>query len=340
MRGAPPRRRLAPLVPLLAALLCPACEEEPEDPACEFAGDGVCDEPVNCALGTDEADCVAACDAGEDLHLFAAACAFRDPPAEPPDDGVGSGGTLHLTGWHDASVVVPSGEDLDLDIERHYRLFVPQSYDPERTHPLVVMMPGHRVCHYDLARYTQLPRTADQYGFLVVDAEQQYRWSGEHRWAWWTDWNWSGDAEANPDFDYLRAVIEAVQAGYNVDRSRIFLAGHSRGGAMAFIGALEMPDLIAGACVQSGFTEFGYLDARLTEWDGRHVPMVFMHGQDDGDVPVAYADAMVDRLLELGWEEDQEVLYYRLDNVTHRWQDWLNDWWWAYLYERPLPVED
>lgn len=306
---------------------------------CEFVDDGVCDEPVNCALGTDEADCVAACDSGENLHLFAAACAFRDPPGEPADDGDGSGGSVHLTGWRDGTVLAPSGEDLDLEIERHYRLFVPASYDPSRSTPLVIMMPGHRVPHDALASYTQLPRTADQYGFLVVDAEQEYRWSGEHRWAWWTDWNWAGPAEDNPDFDYLRAVIARMQDEYNVDRRRIYLAGHSRGGAMAFIGALEMSDIIAGACVQSGFTEFGYLDARLTEWDGRHVPMVFMHGQDDSDVPVGYGDDLVDRLLELGWVEDEELVYYRLDNVAHRWQPWLNDWWWRFLVERPLPEE-
>jgi len=327
--------RLHTALVVAAALLLTGCPHG----TCRYAGDGVCDEPGNCALGTDETDCVAACEEGEDLHLFAAACAYREPPEEPVDDGDGSGGESHLTGWHDATVEVPDGSDLSMSTPRHCRVYVPADYDPGRSTPLVITMPGHRVSHYDLARYTQLPRAADQHGFLLVDAEQQYRWSGEHRWAWWTDWSWSSQAsaEAQPDLEFIRQVIATMQAGYNIDRRRIFLAGHSRGGAMAFIGALEMPDLIAGACVQSGFTEFGYLNARLSDWDGRRVPIVLVHGRDDTDVPVSAADAMAERLEEMGWEEDEDFVYHRLRDVAHRWQPWLNDSWWRFLVERPLP---
>lgn len=312
---------------------------EPDPTACEYDEDGVCDEPVNCALGTDEADCVAACASGDGLHLFAAACAFRDPVEEPPDGGDPSGGSLHRTGWSDATVAVPDGEMLADTVERHYRLYVPRTYDPDRSHPLVMMLPGHRVSHYSLASYTELPRAADENDFILVEAEQQYRWNGEHRWAWFTDWSWSSNAEANPDFDYIEAVMDQVADAYNVDQRRVFLAGHSRGGAMAFIGALELQHRIAGACVQSGFTEFGYLDSRLDEWDGRKVPMVFIHGTSDPDVNVGFADDMVERLQELGWEEDEDYVYHRMDDVAHRWQPWLNEQWWAFLYARPLPEE-
>lgn len=314
-------------------VLC-GCERD-----CAFTEDGVCDEPINCPLGTDELDCIEACDSGENLHLFAAACANLDPADEPVDDGDPSGGDLHLTGTQDGLVSVPSGEWLPSNIDRHYTLHVPASYDPGRSHPLVIMMPGHRVSHYDLPSYTELPRAADELGFIVVFAEQQYRWDSEHRWAWWTDWNWDGQADSNPDFDYLREVIDRVSDGYNVDRSRIFLAGHSRGGAMAFIGSLELSDIVAGACIQSGFTEYGYLDDRLSSWDGRKVPMVFIHGIQDPDVGVEYADDMVERIEELGWSEGDDYLYYRMDNVKHRYQPWLNQQWFDYLAARPLGQE-
>jgi len=330
--------RWVALLPVLLMLSQSACDGAEEEPACAFTGDGVCDEPANCPLGTDEDDCVAACAGGENLHLFAAACALRDPPQPAPDDGDSSNGTGHLTGYRDDTVVVPDGEDLGDTVERHYRLYVPRFYDPDVTHPLVLMLPGHRVSHYSLASYTELPRVADEMGFLLVDAEQQWRWSGEHRWAWFTDWDWDGPtAEANPDFDYILAVIDQVSSEYNVDRSRIYLVGHSRGAAMSFIGSIELSDVVAGACVQSGFTEFGYLDDRLSTWDGRKVPMVFMHGVDDPDVGITHGDRLVDRLDELGWEEGEDYLYYRLENVTHRWQPWLNPIWWEFLYQRPLP---
>ncbi|MBW2263533.1 MAG: hypothetical protein JRG91_16350, partial [Deltaproteobacteria bacterium] len=193
-----------------ALLLFPSCKKDHGDeadadtdgdaetdadaaPVCEFADDGVCDEPANCALGTDEDDCVAACASGENLHLFAAACAHRDPPEVPPDDGDPSGGALHLTGVRDGTLRIAMGDAPGRPIDRHYRIFVPKAYDPDRSTPLVIMMPGHRVSHYGLAGYTNLFRTADQNNFIVVDAEQQFRGTGERRWAWFTDWDWAGE---------------------------------------------------------------------------------------------------------------------------------------------------
>lgn len=310
---------------------------EADGQTCPFTDDGVCDEPASCPLGTDENDCVEACASGENLHLFGAACAFRDPPDDPPDDGVSSGGTLHLTGWRDGTIQVADGENPADTIERHYRVFVPADHDPARTHPLVIMMPGHRVSHYSLASYTELVRSADQNDFILVLAEQQWRSGGEQRWAWWTDWDWASRADENPDFQFIRQLVQVLGDDYNVDLSRVFLAGHSRGAAMAYIAALEMPDLVAGACVQSGFTEYGYLDHRAQPpWEGRRVPMVFMHGIQDPDVPVTMGDACVDRLRDLGWVEGEDLVYHRLDGVTHRWQPWLNQSWYDFLYARPL----
>ena len=134
-------------------LLCVGCDDEkktsPLD-SCEFAKDDVCDEPINCSFNTDETDCVAACASGVNLHLFAAACAYRNPPVEPPDDGDPSGGSLHVTGYRDATLEIPNGEDLTQTIDRHFRIYVPRAYNPDRSTPLVISMPGHRVSHYNM----------------------------------------------------------------------------------------------------------------------------------------------------------------------------------------------
>ncbi len=314
--------------------------DEPDGPiGCAFTGDGICDEPASCPLGTDEDDCAAACASGVGIHLFAAACAYRDPPVLPPDDGDPSGGDLNSTGWSDGTVQVTDGEDASRTVMRHFRVFVPAAYDPNRSTPLVIVLPGHRVSHDSLASYTELARTADMNGFVLVLAEQQWRATGEERWAWWTDWDWASRASQNPDLEFVRTLVGRMEDDYNVDRRRVFLAGHSRGAAMACIAALEMPDLVAGACVQSGFTEFGYLDSRVQPpWEGRRVPMFFVHGIQDPDVPVAMGDAIVARLLDLGWVEGEDLVYERLSNVTHRWQPWLNQQWYDFLHDRPLPA--
>ena len=64
-----------------------------------------------------------------------------------------------------------------------------------------------------------------------------------------------------------------------------------------------------------------------------------MHGAADPDVPVSMADVVVERLQELGWVDGEDLVYRRLDDVTHRWQPWLNQRWWEFLAARPLPEE-
>lgn len=340
------------LVGPVAALALAGCSSDPaaRDRACAHGGDGVCDEPVNCALGTDEADCAAACAGPGPTYLFAAACAHRQPPEEPDyADPAPSGGTLHLTGTRDGVLAVPSGVEGGGLVEREYRLYVPSSYDPARAHPLVINMAGHRVGHQEHANFTQLLRSAELNRFLVVFAGQEFR---QGRWAWWTDWDWQERKAENPDLAFLRGIVETVAAGYEVDLGRVYLSGHSRGAAMALIGALELPDLIAGAAVESGFTEFGYLDT-LAPAHARKVPLWFFHGTKDPDVCIDCrpggrcgvtlrgcgegmhaTDAIVERLRELGWT-DGELVYERLPGVTHRWQEQLNQQWWDFLSARP-----
>lgn len=350
-----PARLIALLSALTLGVWCASCSDNADEGnSCEFAGDGVCDEPANCALGTDSTDCEAACAEGP-TYLFGAACAYRDEPREPgyADPDPSGGGDSPVTGFIDRTTLIPSGVADRGEVERHYRIEVPEYYDPAKAYPLVINMPGHRVDHRVLAANTDLPRTAEQNEFIVVYAAQEFR---EGRWAWWTDWDWENDTANNPDFEFIRTIIDEVGADYNIDRRRVYLSGHSRGAAMALIGALELPDIIAGAAVESGFTEFGYLDARLDEWSGRKVPLVFVHGVADDDVCIDCrpggtcaanparqcapgmhaADAIVERLESLGWERGENLKYYRLENVAHRWQPQLNQQWWDFLSGRPL----
>lgn len=297
------------------------------EPACHHLDDGVCDEPVNCPLGTDINDCKDACDDPEMLWLYGAACAIREPLSTQQNLPPFTPGTLNTTGTHDRTISVSLGGEEGAR-PRHYRLFVPPGYDPDRAWPLVIMMPGHRVDIYSLADYTQLEATAEANGFILAYAEQEWR-SDAFKWAWWTDWSWSTKAESNPDVAFLRGLVDDVAQGWSVDTSRVYGVGHSRGGAMAYIAAYTLSDVFAALCSQSGFIEFGF-DTHVAGYTGRKTPIMLVHGVVDTDVPVVRSDAMHAQLEGLGWPEEA-LVYHRLDNVAHRWQPWMNQQVWEWL---------
>ena len=306
--------------------------DEEVEPACHHLDDGVCDEPINCPLGTDINDCKDACDDPEMLWLYGAACAIREPLSTQRNLAPFTPGTLNTTGTHDRTISVPLGAE-DASRPRHYRLFVPPGYDPDRAWPLVIMMRGHRVDIYSLADYTQLEATAEANGFILAYAEQEWR-SDAFKWAWWTDWSWSTKPESNPDVAFLRGLVDDVAQGWSVDTSRVYGVGHSRGGAMAYIAAYTLSDVFAALCSQSGFIEFGF-DVHVASYAGRKTPIMLVHGVVDTDVPVARSDAMHAQLQGLGWPEDA-LVYHRLDNVAHRWQPWMNQQVWEWLSRHSL----
>jgi len=90
-----------------------------------------------------------------------------------------------------------------------------------------------------------------------------------------------GGAVANDidDVGYLESVIDAVANLYPVDRSRVFLTGHSNGGMMAYRFACERPELLAGAASVAG---------TMLSPCAPGVPVSFLQisGRDDSVVPI------------------------------------------------------
>ena len=312
---------------------------------CDRSMNGWCDEPALCMFGTDDTDCWNACRADEPpLAFIAAACAHRaqlEPVVRP---SINERQTADL--WTDETLPAPTPNG---GMEaRHYRVFVPPGLHSDALVPLVLMLPGNRVSHYSGPDYTELDRTATREGFVVVYVEQPWR-SETFSWSWYTDWDWANDADGNPDVRFLELLVEHLTMTRPVDPQRVYVSGHSRGGAMSFIAALERPEIFAGSIPQSGFVEFGYFD-RIIAWEGEVRPAFYVvHGTIDDDVcvdcrpggncgiqpsrrcgTVASSDAIVEALMERGWNENN-LRYARLENVAHRWQPWLNETWWQFM---------
>ncbi|MBI5501817.1 MAG: hypothetical protein HY907_16360 [Deltaproteobacteria bacterium] len=317
-----------------------------DDDTCTTAFDGACDELQACALGTDSSDCDAACaagwsaaDAGACAHDAAVAAAGVPPP---PDTG--SHGTGGWTGvW--SGTINARGRTVSEQLVRHFKVYVPPSYDPRTATPLIYVLGGFTVDMYGLDAYTELLRTADLNGFIVVFPQQHYYDFGPDI-GWVFAWNvfrsdWVGRGWTdNPDVDFIRNLTAELKRSYNIDRTRIFASGHSRGAAMSIILAFVLTDTIAGFVSESGFAEANGFDAEMRAYTGdRLVPGALVHGTSDPDVPLAESDGIRDLLVESGWVPDEDFVYFRLENVAHEWQPQYNQQIWDFLTEHPLPLE-
>ncbi len=133
------------------------------------------------------------------------------PDAEPPGDVVrmfGSGGT-----------------------DRSYRLGIPEGYDPDVAAPLLLNLHGSGSDALQQSVYSDLPAQASDWGAVTVTPDA-------------IDGQW----ELSPtgaDDDFLIALLDHIEGGYCVDRSRVHVLGISLGAWKASLVACQHPDRIA-----------------------------------------------------------------------------------------------
>lgn len=336
---------------VIAAFVLAGCSSaaaippRPASESCAWANDGSCDEPWRCGVGTDSTDCDAACMHG-DLPPDHPACLYRAPvpgPRDvPPENGShGSGGP---TGTWDGTLRA-RGQTPSTMVDRFFRVHVPASYDPQKPTPLVYMLAGFTVDIYGLESYTELDRTADLNGFIVVYPQAPYRDYGPQI-GWVFVWNiyptdWSPSTwDQNPDLDFIRTLTAKMKSLYNIDRTRVMTTGHSRGAALSIILAFTAPDLISGFCSEMGFVKPEGFDTYIAGFMGRKVPGVLVHGTSDPDVNIATGSDDISMVLTgSGWVRDQDYLYFRLPKVTHQWQPQYNQQFYDFLWAHPLPLD-
>ena len=133
---------------------------------------------------------------------------------------------------------------------RAYRLYVPSRYDAtQAAAPLVVMLHGCTQDAADVARGTRLDAHAERAGALVVYPEQPATANPKKCWNWYDAAHQARDA-GEPAI--VAAIVRDVMASHRVDRSRVYVAGLSAGGAMAAIVAAAYPETFAAAASHSG----------------------------------------------------------------------------------------
>lgn len=233
--------------------------------------------------------------------------------------------------------IVSSGQ------KRDYLLYVPKSYDPTKPTPLVITL--HTSMSWDSAAMaiSRWNSVADRNGFLVVYPEG----------TGFGPKSWEMDGEETPsrmpDVLFISALIDKLEASYNIDKQRIYANGMSNGGGMTFVLSCTLSDRIAAVgMVSAGLDpDWSWCTSR------KPVPVIAFHGTADPvcpynggpskvaggsfpNVPEFYAkwsrrnqcnpngissavSADVTRLQYTGCANDADVWFYTIKGEGHQW---------------------
>ena len=181
--------------------------------------------------------------------------------------------------------------------DRNYKIHYPENYDPANPTPVMVVVHGYTHDAGVMENMTSpdgnpsnpdsLNSLADREGFVVVYPNG----TPLGRFRKGRGWNGGGGANgyapvSSPavennynDIGFLNDVLDEVEKEVNVDKSRVFGAGISNGGAMAYRMAAEMSDRFAAIAVVAAGDQYAY--ANNTTEPERDMPLMVMHGEKD-----------------------------------------------------------
>lgn len=181
-----------------------------------------------------------------------------------------------------------------------YKLYLP---DHAATGlPLLVMLHGCTQSPDDFARGTGMNAFAKAQGFAVLWPGQDQRAHAQKCWNWFRpgDQRRGGGEPA-----VLTALVDDLVRSHGFDRSRIYVAGLSAGGAAAAVLAHEYPDVFAACGIHSGLACGAAHDlpsalqamragGGTAAPSSRPVPTIVFHGDRDATVAATNATRIVE----------------------------------------------
>lgn len=153
-----------------------------------------------------------------------------------------------------------------------YTLFVPSGYAPGKPAPLIVDLHGLNITPLQQMLFDGTTDFAERYGFIVV-APMGFSLSG-----WWGAR--SGRPSELSEIDAM-TLLALIRKRYAIDNDRIYLMGHSMGGAGTYHLGGKYPGIWAGIAPIAGAG--GIADAAAAE-RYRSVATLLMHGEKDSIV--------------------------------------------------------
>ncbi len=130
---------------------------------------------------------------------------------------------------------------------------VPSSYRPGTPVPLLVLLHGHGASGLLQSLYFGLPSLVEQRGFILLAPDGTVG-SDDARFWNATDACCDCDGTGVDDVAYLTGLVDEARARFTIDPKRIYLAGHSNGGFMAYRMACEHAEMFAAIMSLAGAT--------------------------------------------------------------------------------------
>lgn len=203
-------------------------------------------------------------------------------------------------------------EDAKKDME--YALFVPTRYAKDTPAPLVVLLHGLGSNPKQVIGYEGITAEAEKRGYLVVApyGYNQRGWYGSR-----------GEGKDGPYFgtrsdpDNLGAlsqkdvmnVLDIVRKEFRIDADRVYLMGHSMGGAGTVHLGATFPELWAGLAPLAPA-----LDQDTSRLEAmKHIPVHMVTGDADRLVPVKKVRAWVEQMKKL----EMDLTYVEIAGGDH-----------------------
>jgi polyhydroxybutyrate depolymerase len=183
---------------------------------------------------------------------------------------------------------------------REYILYIPDSYDGVSTIPLVLNFHGFGESAGDFMKNADMRTVSESNTFILVYPQGSCLNGSSH----WNACPIGGDNKSDADdFGFIESIISEISSQYNLDLDRVYAAGYSNGGMMAYGLANYKSDLIAAVASVSGVM----LDCIGSTSYPK--PVVHLHGTSDNVIPYNGGN---------GWNSVQKTLdhWINFNNTT------------------------